>query len=98
MFVVISGTWDVHPSDRENFLNVIEAVTAPSRAEPGCVDYWFSASLEDPNRFHMYERWQDQAALEEHWKTPHLLKFREDVDKLNLTREIARHKAEEFKT
>jgi len=96
MFVVISGTWDVDPSHREDFLKVIEAVTAPSRAEEGCVKYWFSASLEDPNRFHLYECWKDQAALEEHFQTPHLLKFREDVGKLKLTREITRHSAEEL--
>jgi quinol monooxygenase YgiN len=96
MFVIISGTWDVDPAHREDFLKVVEAVTAPSRAEAGCVKYWFSASLEDPNRFHLFECWQDQAALDEHFQTPHLLKFREDVGKLKLTRDIARHKAEEI--
>lgn len=96
MFVLIGGTFDVHPDDRDNFLKVIEAVTAPSRAEAGCVKYWFSASLEDANRFHLFECWKDQAALEEHFKTPHLLQFREDVGKLNLTRDITRYTAEEL--
>ena len=97
MLVIIGGTWDVDPADRENFLRLVEEVTAPSRAEPGCVNYWFAASLEDPNRFHLYECWKDQATLDEHWKTPHLLKFREDVEKLKLTREIGRYTAEEIK-
>lgn len=97
MFVIIGGTWDVDPADRENFLKVVEAVTGPSRAEPGCVTYWFAASLENANRFHLYECWKDQAALDEHWKTPHLLKFREDIEKLKLTREIGRYTAEEIK-
>jgi quinol monooxygenase YgiN len=96
MFVLIGGTFDVHPGDKDNFLKVIEAVTAPSRAEAGCVKYWFSASLEDANRFHLFECWKDQEALEVHFKTPHLLQFREDVGKLNLTREITRYTAEEL--
>ena len=97
MYVLIGGTWDVDPSDRENFLKVVEAVTGPSRAEAGCLKYWFSASLENSNRFHLFECWKDQAALEEHFKTPHLLKFREDVGKLKLTRDIIRYTAEELK-
>jgi quinol monooxygenase YgiN len=97
MFVIIGGTFDVEAVDREKFLKVVEAVTAPSRAEAGCVKYWFSASLENPNRFHLFECWKDQAALEEHFKTPHLLKFREDVGKLKLTRDITRYTGEELK-
>ena len=66
------------------------------------IDYSGSAgndlySLEDPNRFHLFECWKDQAALDEHFKTPHLLKFREDVGKLKLTRDIVRYTAEELK-
>jgi quinol monooxygenase YgiN len=96
MYVIIGGTFDVDAADRDKFLKVVEAVTAPSRAEAGCVKYWFSASLENSNRFHLFECWKDQAALEEHFKTPHLLKFREDVGKLKLTRDITRFAGEEI--
>jgi quinol monooxygenase YgiN len=96
MFVIIGGTFDVEAEDREKFLKVVEAVTAPSRAEAGCVKYWFSASLENPNRFHLFECWKDQAELEKHFKTPHLLKFREDVGKLKLTRDVTRFAGEEI--
>jgi quinol monooxygenase YgiN len=34
--------------------------------EPGCEQYAFFRSLEDPDRFVLLERWKDQAALDVH--------------------------------
>jgi quinol monooxygenase YgiN len=97
MHVIIGGHFDVDPSERAKFMEIIKAVTAPSRAEPGCVRYAFTQSFDDPNRIHLFEVWKDKAALDEHFKTPHLLKFREDVGKLKLTRDITRFTGEELK-
>ena len=96
MHIIIGGTFDVDPSDKDAFLKVVDAVTVPSRAEGGCLRYWFSASLEAPNRYHLFEVWKDKAALEEHFQTPHLLKFREDIGKLKVTRDVKRYTGEEL--
>jgi quinol monooxygenase YgiN len=98
MHIAIGGTFTVHPDDKAAFLKIIEAVTKPSRAEPGCLRYWFSQSLEDANKIHLFEVWKDRDALEVHFKTPHLLKFREDIGKLRLERDIKRYTAEELTT
>jgi quinol monooxygenase YgiN len=97
MHVIIGGHFDVHPDEKAKFMDIIKAVTAPSRAEAGCVRYAFTQSFDDPNRIHLFEVWKDKVALEEHFKTPHLLKFREDVGKLKLTRDITRFTGEELK-
>ena len=34
--------------------------------EPGCEQYAFFRSLEDPDKFVLLERWKDQAALDVH--------------------------------
>jgi quinol monooxygenase YgiN len=34
--------------------------------EPGCEQYAFFRSLEDPDKFVLLERWRDQAALDTH--------------------------------
>ena len=60
MHVAIGGTFDVHPDDKAAFLKIIEAVTKPSRAEPGCLRYWFRQSFEDPNKIHLFEVWKDK--------------------------------------
>jgi len=96
MHIIIGGIFDVDPADKEAFLKVVDAVTGPSRAEAGCLRYWFSASLEDPNRYHLFEVWKDKAALEEHFQTPHLLKFREDIGKLRVVRDVKRYTGEEL--
>jgi len=97
MYVIIGGYFDVHADDKAKFMKIIEAVTAPSRAEAGCVKYAFSQNFDDPNRIHLFEVWKDKAALDEHFQTPHLLKFREDIGKLRLTRDITRYTGEELK-
>ena len=42
-----------------------------SRAEPGCITFDVSRSVEDENVFVLYEEWQDQAALDFHYNTAH---------------------------
>lgn len=96
MHIIIGGTFDVDPADKDAFLKIVEAVTAPSRAEAGCLRYWFSASLEKPNRYHLFEVWKDKAALDEHFQTPHLLKFREDIGKIRVERDVKRYTGEEL--
>jgi hypothetical protein len=33
---------------------------------PGCLEYSVHADLDDPDRYVLYERWADQAALDRH--------------------------------
>lgn len=40
--------------------------------EPGCLTYEFSRVLGHASRFRVYEEWQDQAALEADFATPHM--------------------------
>jgi quinol monooxygenase YgiN len=42
-----------------------------TRAEPGCVAYDIGRDADSPDRFVVYERWRDLAALEEHLLTAH---------------------------
>ena len=49
------------------------------RDEPGCFRFDILQSDEDPNRFHLYEVYADQAALEAHRNAPHYKKWRETV-------------------
>ena len=96
MHIIIGGIFDVDPADRQVFLKVVEAVSGPSRAEAGCLRFWFSSSLDDPNRFHIFEVWKDKAALDEHRRTPHYLKAGEDLGRLRVTREVKRYTGDEM--
>lgn len=49
------------------------------RDEPGCFRFDILQNSEDPNRFHLYEVYQDEAALDAHRNAPHYKKWRETV-------------------
>lgn len=51
---------------------VFDALLAPTRAEPGCVDYQAFEDGTQPGRFVTVECWADQAAFDAHMASPHV--------------------------
>ncbi len=49
------------------------------RDEPGCFRFDILKNSSDPNRFHLYEVYENEAALEAHRNAPHYKKWRETV-------------------
>jgi quinol monooxygenase YgiN len=64
--VIVAGSFVVAAADRDAFLEGRRSAMEASRAEPGCLDYVFSADPLDPERVVLVERWADQAALDAH--------------------------------
>ena len=50
------------------------------RDEPGCFRFDILQNSEITNRFHLYEVYKDEAALEAHRNAPHYKKWRETVE------------------
>jgi len=64
--VIVGGTFEVEPHQREAFLaDRLEAMRT-SRAEPGCLEYAMSADPIDPGRVLLFERWASQEDLDVH--------------------------------
>lgn len=59
----------------ERAVECFRHLQAGSRAEAGCIQYTVSRALDDPAIFFLYEEWADQAALDDHYKTPHFLNW-----------------------
>jgi len=55
----------------------VESFIAPTRAEDGCLRYDLLLNEDDPTEFVFVEEWRDEAALEVHAATPHILAGRE---------------------
>ena len=46
-----------------------------TNAEPGCQHYSFSHDVTNPDRLIISERWDNQAAIDAHFQTPHMAAF-----------------------
>jgi quinol monooxygenase YgiN len=54
---------------REEVRELMRATQARVIEEPGCVSYVFAETLDDPGHFLVVQRWRDQAALDDHYRS-----------------------------
>ena len=68
------------PGHEDDVHRILDAMVAPTRAEPGCVNYDLHRLIDDPSRFVLYEGWHSKEALDEHMTLPHFTKMLHDLD------------------
>jgi quinol monooxygenase YgiN len=64
--LIVAGTIDVAPGQRDEFLRGRSEAVLATRSEPGCIEYAFSADLVDPGRVRIFEKWETKDALRAH--------------------------------
>ena len=64
--IIVAGTFEVDPAEREAFLLSRDEGVRRSRAEPGCMAYVFAADPVEPGRVILFERWESKDALRTH--------------------------------
>jgi quinol monooxygenase YgiN len=64
--LIITGTFEVAPEDRDAFLAGREEGMRTSRAEHGCLDYVFAADPLVPGRVILFEQWESEEDLAAH--------------------------------
>ncbi len=67
----LTATLRARPEKRAELMTLLQSFVPKSRAEPGCVDYHFHASSDDPNVFYFYENWTTRADLDRHLALPY---------------------------
>jgi quinol monooxygenase YgiN len=74
--VIVAGTVRA-PAENVGALRpaMVEMMTA-TRAEDGCEAYAYAEDVGDPGLIHIFEVWRDQAALEAHFRTEHMARWR----------------------
>jgi len=60
------------PERVEELLEVLQALIGATRKEKGCVSYELLRHKTDPCDFVFVEEWENEAALDAHFATPHL--------------------------
>ena len=82
MHVTIIGTVTAKSDTRVELQALLTAQVAPTRAEPGCINYEFHVDSADPCCFVFYENWHTQADLDAHLQMPHLKPLFSQLDRL----------------
>ncbi|CAN5241791.1 hypothetical protein BH20ACT5_BH20ACT5_02640 [soil metagenome] len=70
--IVVHAFARCRPDKRDTLVAALRAAQQPTRAEDGCLEYQFFASIDDDTSFVAVERWRDLAALQAHLQTPHI--------------------------
>ena len=71
MAYVVAAMWTAKEGQEETIADVIRVMTAPTRAEPGCLFYQAQRSIDNPRVFFLYEQYVDANGYEAHMASPH---------------------------
>ncbi len=67
----IFATLTAAPGKADALRAALSGLVAPSRQEPGNLQYVLHEALETPGVFYVYETYKDQAAVDAHMQSPH---------------------------
>ena len=83
--LVIAGHVRIDPAKHAEATVAATDVMAATAKESGCISYTFSADLSEPGKFHIFEEWESQEALDSHFKTPHMAVFQGKFGELGVS-------------
>lgn len=68
--IIVTGSIVVRADARDEALRLSLEHVHRSRGEPGCISHAVHVDAENSLRLFFFERWQDKAALDTHFKVP----------------------------
>jgi quinol monooxygenase YgiN len=71
--LIVTAVNKLRPGRKQDFIDAAREVILATRAEPGNLRYQLFASTENEDELMYYEEWRDQAALDAHMRSPHIL-------------------------
>ena len=77
--IFITAKFQVKPEHADRWPEISRPFTEATRAEPGCLWFDWSRSVEDPNEYVLVEAFRDGAAGGEHVQSAHFKKAQEDL-------------------
>lgn len=77
--IVVVGRVISDADKRADLIRVAQAVAASSRREAGCISYRLYEDSEVEDEFVFVEEWESDAALKEHFSTPHVRDFMQAI-------------------
>ena len=83
--LVIVGTVRLPPEKLEQARPAMASMIVGSRAEPGCIEYSYAQDVLDAGLIHVTEVWRDRGALDEHFRSAHIARWRESWPALGIS-------------
>lgn len=77
--IVVAVEIHIRPEQREQIIQQALAVSEATRQEAACQSYRFWADLEDPTTFFLFEEWDSEEAIAQHFQTPHMIEFQKHL-------------------
>ena len=72
MTVTVIATVLARPERRDELYRLLVKLVAPTRAEPGCLNYDLLVDAEDPCVFVFHDNWRSEADLRAHMGMAHM--------------------------
>lgn len=82
------ATLEIKPGSMPAIMEGVMPCIEATRREEGCISYDLVRSVTDENTLMFVERWETRAALDAHFKTPHLIAWRDAGEPYFLSRKI----------
>lgn len=82
--IILAGIIRVPVENIERAKPVIETFVKAVRTEPGCIEFAFAWDVIEPGLVRIFEKFDDQAALEAHRATPHVAVWRKAQTELGI--------------
>jgi len=76
MSLIVAGTVRVPPENLDGLRPHMVAMMTATRGEDGCIAYGYAEDVAEPGLIHVFEVWLDQAALDAHFRAPHMAAWR----------------------
>ena len=76
MKIIVAGPVRVPPENIERLRPHMHTMLDASRAEDGCETYSYGFDAKDEGLVRVFEVWRDRAAIEAHFKAPHMTPWR----------------------
>jgi quinol monooxygenase YgiN len=82
--IIVSGIMVVSPPSHDRMVDLARSVATESLKEPGCRTYGVWADPDARGRFRIFEEWDSQEALTDHFGTPHFSAFGSALNEVEL--------------
>ena len=82
--LLITGTFRIVPEKLAGAREAMERMIRSSRKEAGCISYAYAPDLLDPGLVHVIEAWSSREALDAHFASQHILRWRAEWPSLSI--------------